>query len=157
MSKTKSALGYHEKNISANNSLDALYYIGDNITNALDLTYENLDSKTKNEISAFDSSSVSGYDSLYTADGNNIVEIISGMTFHARQQGDSSNVASDFSIQSTRKPGEKILVLPVEKGSKYGTWTLTQGHWDGNNPAPYKDTAELSKRRLPQSVLTKAA
>lgn len=36
VSKTKSALGYYEKNISANNSLDALYYIGDNITNALE-------------------------------------------------------------------------------------------------------------------------
>lgn len=36
VSKTKSALGYYEKNISSNNSLDTLYYIGDNITNALD-------------------------------------------------------------------------------------------------------------------------
>ena len=36
VSKTKSALGYYEKNISDNNSLDALYYIGDNITNALE-------------------------------------------------------------------------------------------------------------------------
>ena len=36
VSKTKSALGYYEKNISQNNSLDTLYYIGDNITNALE-------------------------------------------------------------------------------------------------------------------------
>ena len=36
VSKTKSALSYYEKNISANNSLDALYYIGDNLTNALE-------------------------------------------------------------------------------------------------------------------------
>ncbi|MDD6002199.1 MAG: hypothetical protein PUC50_08440 [Bacteroidales bacterium] len=36
ISKTKSALGYYEKNISSNNSLDTLYYIGDNLTNALD-------------------------------------------------------------------------------------------------------------------------
>ena len=36
VSKTKSALGYYEKNISNNNSLDVLYYIGDNITNALE-------------------------------------------------------------------------------------------------------------------------
>ena len=36
VSKTKSALGYYEQNISNNNSLDALYYIGDNITNALE-------------------------------------------------------------------------------------------------------------------------
>ena len=35
ISKTKSALGYYEKNISDNNSLDALYYIGDNVTNML--------------------------------------------------------------------------------------------------------------------------
>lgn len=36
ISKTKSALSYYEKNISANNSLDALYYIGDNLTNTLE-------------------------------------------------------------------------------------------------------------------------
>ena len=121
------------------------------VSDYLDLTYENLDSKTKNEISAFDASTISNYDSLYTADGNNVVEIISGMTFHAKQQGDSTSVESDFSLLSTRKPSDKILVLPVEKGSKYSTWTLTQGKWDGNNPAPYKDTAEISKRRLPQT------
>ena len=31
-SKTKSALAYYERNITGNNSLDALYYIGDNIS-----------------------------------------------------------------------------------------------------------------------------
>ena len=36
VSKTKSALRYYEKNISDNNSLDTLYYIGDNLTNALE-------------------------------------------------------------------------------------------------------------------------
>ncbi|MBO7440341.1 MAG: hypothetical protein J6U21_11775 [Bacteroidales bacterium] len=36
ISKTKSALGYYEKNISNNNSLDVLYYIGDNVTNTLE-------------------------------------------------------------------------------------------------------------------------
>ncbi len=36
VSKTKSALGYYEKNISNNNSLDVLYYIGDNVTNTLE-------------------------------------------------------------------------------------------------------------------------
>ena len=36
VSKTKSALGYYEKNISDNNSLDVLYYIGDNMTNTLE-------------------------------------------------------------------------------------------------------------------------
>ncbi len=35
ISKTKSALGYYAQNISANNSLDVLYYIGDNINNPL--------------------------------------------------------------------------------------------------------------------------
>ena len=37
ISKTKSALAYYEKNISGNNSLDALYYIGDLVT----ASYEN--------------------------------------------------------------------------------------------------------------------
>lgn len=37
ISKAKSALAYYEKNISNNNSLDALYYLADNIVN----TYEN--------------------------------------------------------------------------------------------------------------------
>ena len=35
ISKTKSALAYYANNISANNSLDYLYYIGDQITNSL--------------------------------------------------------------------------------------------------------------------------
>lgn len=121
------------------------------VTAYLDLTYENLDVTTKNEISAMDATSVSNYDSLYTADGNNVVEIISGMTFHAKQKSDNATITSDFSINSTRKPNDKILVLPVEEGSKYSTLTLTQGKWDGNNPAPYKDSAEVSKRRLPQT------
>ena len=121
------------------------------VTAYLDLTYENLDVPTKNEISAMDATSVSNYDSLYTADGNNVVEIISGMTFHAKQKSDNATITSDFSINSTRKPNDKILVLPVEEGSKYSTLTLTQGKWDGNNPAPYKDSAEVSKRRLPQT------
>ncbi|MCR5455992.1 MAG: cell division FtsA domain-containing protein [Bacteroidales bacterium] len=120
------------------------------VTAYLDLTYENLDSKTKNEISDFDATTVSNYDSLYTADGNNIVEIISGMTFHTKKRS-VDPIDSDFSILSTRKPNEKILVLPVEKGSKYSDLTLTQGKWDGNNPAPYKDTTEVSQRRLPQT------
>ena len=121
------------------------------VTAYLDLTYENLDVPTKNEISAMDATSVSNYDSLYTADGNNVVEIISGMTFHAKQKSDNATITSDFSINSTRKPNDKILVLPVEEGSKYSTLTLTQGKWDGNNPAPYKDSAEVLKRRLPQT------
>ena len=37
ISKTKSALAYYENNISKNNSIDALYFLGDDITN----TYEN--------------------------------------------------------------------------------------------------------------------
>ena len=37
ISKTKSALAYYEHNISKNNSVNALYYLGDDITN----TYEN--------------------------------------------------------------------------------------------------------------------
>lgn len=39
VSKTKSALSYYERNISANGSIDALYYIGDNVKD----TYENHD------------------------------------------------------------------------------------------------------------------
>ena len=37
ISKTKSALAYYENNISKNNSIDALYFLADNVTN----TYEN--------------------------------------------------------------------------------------------------------------------
>ena len=37
ISKTKSALAYYENNISKNNSIDALYFLGDDVTN----TYEN--------------------------------------------------------------------------------------------------------------------
>jgi len=37
ISKTKSALAYYEKNISANNQINALYYLGDDLTNE----YEN--------------------------------------------------------------------------------------------------------------------
>lgn len=37
ISKTKSALAYYENNISKNGSVNALYYLGDNVTN----TYEN--------------------------------------------------------------------------------------------------------------------
>lgn len=37
ISKTKSALAYYENNISRNGSVNALYYLGDNVTN----TYEN--------------------------------------------------------------------------------------------------------------------
>jgi hypothetical protein len=37
ISKTKSALAYYEKNICANNQINALYYVGDDLTN----TYEN--------------------------------------------------------------------------------------------------------------------
>jgi len=37
ISKTKSALAYYENNISRNNSIDALYFLADNMTN----TYEN--------------------------------------------------------------------------------------------------------------------
>lgn len=36
ISKTKSALAYYDKNISGNNSIDALYYIADDINNAYD-------------------------------------------------------------------------------------------------------------------------
>lgn len=36
ISKTKSALAYYENNISKNNSINALYYLGDNITNTYD-------------------------------------------------------------------------------------------------------------------------
>lgn len=36
ISKTKSALAYYDKNISGNNSIDALYYVADDINNAYD-------------------------------------------------------------------------------------------------------------------------
>ena len=39
ISKTKSALAYYDRNISGNNSVDYLYYIGDNIT----ATYQNVE------------------------------------------------------------------------------------------------------------------
>lgn len=47
ISKTKSALSYYEKNISENGSIDALYYLGDNVK----ALYDNNDggSKQKNE------------------------------------------------------------------------------------------------------------
>lgn len=47
ISKTKSALSYYEKNISENGSIDALYYLGDNVK----ALYENNDggSKQKND------------------------------------------------------------------------------------------------------------
>lgn len=45
ISKTKSALGYYEKNISANRQVNALYYLGDDLTNK----YENKEGGTEQQ------------------------------------------------------------------------------------------------------------
>lgn len=45
ISKTKSALAYYENNISKNGSIDALYYLADDITN----TYDNHEGGTAQE------------------------------------------------------------------------------------------------------------
>ena len=121
------------------------------VNDYLDLTFEKLSSDQKNNISNLSSDSVKDYNQIFTFDGNNGVEIISGMPFHAKND-DIDKISSDFEISSTRFNGGHLpLVLPVEKGTKYNSFTLTHGKWDGNNPAPYKDIAEISKRRLPQT------
>ena len=48
ISKTKSALSYYEKNISENGSIDALYYLGDNVK----ALYDNNDGGSKQKNSA---------------------------------------------------------------------------------------------------------
>ena len=114
----------------------------------LDVTYEFLPSDIKNEISK--TTTLDDYDVLLTSDGNNEVEIIKGVKFHSKALNTES-IHSDFEILPTRRTDKKPLVLPCEKGTKYNSLTLTQGRWDGNNPAPYKDAVEISKRRLPQT------
>lgn len=121
------------------------------VNDYLDLTYEKLSVENKNEISKLTSDSVNDYTQVFTFDGNNGVEIISGMNYHSKKEN-ADNISSDFEIMSSIYQGERRpLVLPVEKGTKYNDFKLTHGKWDGNNPAPYKDTAEISKRRLPQT------
>jgi len=118
------------------------------VNDYLDVTYEFLDAKIKNEIAQ--TTSLDDYDVLLSSDGNNEVEILSGMKFHSKiQNSDTSH--SDFEILPTRNTNKHPLVLPCDKGTKYNSLVLTQGHWDGNSPAPYKDNDEISKRRLPQT------
>ena len=47
ISKTKSALAYYERNISQNGSIDALYYIGDNIKATMRIMMEVLPRRTR--------------------------------------------------------------------------------------------------------------
>lgn len=119
------------------------------VNDYLDLVYGELAVSLKNEISELDASSIDNYEQLMTADGNNNVEIISGLRYHTKIQN-TENIQSDFQIKSSIN-NDKILVLPVERGSRYNGLTLTQGHWDGNNPAPYRNNTEINKRRLPQT------
>ncbi len=113
----------------------------------LNLTYARLDSKLKDDV---DNATTDNNSVLSTSDGRNIVEIISGLKYHSKSPI-PTDYDSDFKIKSTRLPNDNTLVLPCTTGSKYSQMTLTHGRWDGNNPAPYIDTVEVSQRRIPQT------
>ena len=117
----------------------------------LNLTFTKLpqNSVIRQNIPKLTSTSIANYVNLMDATGNNIVVVLNGICLH---QMPKVVVQSDFEISPSHTVNGKLpLVLPVEKGQRYSNLTLTSGKWDGDNPAPYKDTTVVSQRRLPQT------
>ena len=117
----------------------------------LNLTFTKLpqNSVIRQNIQKLTPTSIANYVNLMDATGNNIVEVLNGIHLHEMPK---VAVQSDFEISPSHTVNGKLpLVLPVEKGQRYSNLKLTSSKWDGDNPAPYKDTTEVSKRRLPQT------
>lgn len=55
----------------------------------------------------------------------------------------------DFTIKSTKQPGSKCLVLPIEAGTKYAQWHYTTDNWGSTSCAPAYDPKPLDQRTLP--------
>ena len=117
----------------------------------LNLTYQQLSTDLKDEIDNTTANNIANYNRQTTTDGNDFVEIIDGLFFPMKQDIPRPKNHSDFEIRPTRSATNPPLALPCTKASKYDRMKLTHATWDGNNPAPYIDKAEISKRRLPQT------
>jgi len=80
---------------------------------------------------------------------NDLVEVL-GKSIYKKEIRISDSV-SDFTIEPTREniPGQKPLVLPVETGSLYASFTYVTDKWGNKSRAPYMDARPLKDRTLP--------
>ncbi len=114
----------------------------------LNLTFKKLQPDDQQRIKKVTPTTITNYAVLMDSTGNNTVQVLNGVPLHIQPQ---IAFQSDFEICPTRYVQNPPLVLPCEKGTRYNSWILTNGNWDGNDPAPYKDFAPLDNRRLPQT------
>lgn len=101
ISKTKSALAYYERNISQNGSIDALYYIGDNIK----ATYENHDGGSAQKNKA------------------HLIELASALAVLSFASTDDAQLAGDtihyeYGLDTTKTPKEQVLFKDLGKESR---------------------------------------
>lgn len=114
----------------------------------LELTYRCLSDNQKREIDQLSVDTINNYKRIAIgANENDQLEILHRF-FHKRPK--NTNWKSDFEIKSELYQGDKIpLVLPVEQGNAYASYTFTSDKWGSNNNAPYYDVTPWKNRRLP--------
>lgn len=114
----------------------------------LELTYRCLSDNQKREIDQLSVDTINNYERIAIgANENDQLEILQRF-FHKRPK--NTNWKSDFEIKSELYQGDTIpLVLPVEQGNAYASYTFTSDKWGSNNNAPYYDVTPWKNRRLP--------
>lgn len=132
ISKTKSALAYYEKNISGNNSLDALYYIGDLVT----ASYENCEGGSGQRNDAHFIELCSALAVLDFANTPN--EAFDGSTRHFEYGLKDDNNGNELTFKNLGEKTKKSIMVPLtqfvlmnrylnygfEKGGKSQPWAI---------------------------------
>ena len=114
----------------------------------LDLTYRCLTDSQKNEIDNLTPDSLQSYDRI--AIGENGTDTLEVLTFFFPKKPKRPVTGSDFEIKSLLYHGDKLpLVLPVEQGNMYASYTYTVDKWGNSNKAPYYDNRPWRNRTLP--------
>lgn len=120
------------------------------IENYLNLTYKAIsDQSLKLKLSAVTPATSNDFSAIdvQAYQQTNQVEVL-GTVLYKKKSGSIGK--SEFEIKSERTfSGDIPLVLPVESGNKYADLLYVNGAWGNENKAPYLDSEEIEKRKLP--------
>lgn len=120
------------------------------INEYLDLTYRCLSNEQMDRIDNLTPDTINSYDSIAIgANGNDTVDILQ-RPLHKRKPNIDWVRNCDFVIKSDIYQGDKLpLVLPVEQGNMYASYTYTINKWENSYKAPYYDNTPWKNRSLP--------
>lgn len=117
----------------------------------LNLSFRALtDMVKKSQLSAITAQNLSDFSEIDIKNNEQINQVeVLGINLLKRKSG-MANSTSEFTIKpNTGVEGDLPLVLPVEAGNKYASLNYTNGIWGKENKASYKDSKDISDRKLP--------